>query len=294
MQLKMTLPMRWLVVFFGLTVFVSCKKNDDSTGNPPPTDSPSLYETAVGKWEVTSISGRSQQPITSSKVQDDPSVTSIEFLSDSTYIVEMSDSTVTTGSFTVTDSTSITLGNFGNLTQIKITGEKINFQITYDGSTLSVSANKAAEIPDSDKTKLLCRTWLLTHELSGDSAYLDEDGVDKITILFSNTGTYLTQYLKQGVVIDAQMAHWKWHPTIPDAIVDLAGDDTSDDNYLLITELTNSSFKFSYTWEDDNTFEEFNYVLIPYIHSGRISQTSVRKAASSRNSGAHGLFGTHK
>lgn len=294
--MKNRLHVHYLLFFFAFSIFASCKKDDKTSSTPTPT--PALYSTVLGKWTVIRpSSGRVQHNI-ASKIQSPAELTSIEFLNDSTYVIVMGEDEVTTGTFAVTDSTSITLSGLGSLSEIKIADGKMDFKLFYNGSVLVLSANKAAEIPATEKTKLLCRTWLLTHELSGDSAY-DNEGFgdpDKITILFSDAGTYLTQYIKQGVVTDAQLAHWKWHPTIPDAIVDLADDDTSDDNYLIITELTNSSFKFSYTWEDvdNNTSVTDRYVLIPYLHSGRVSQASMRKVVTSRHSSTHFLFGSHK
>ncbi|MFT3705529.1 MAG: hypothetical protein QM802_24380 [Agriterribacter sp.] len=281
---------RYLFVVAAIALFASCKKDDTTSPTPQPTNP--LYSSVLGKWNVTTTAGRIQGNV-SSKIQSPLQLLSIEFLSDTTYIVVMNDNTVTTVTFKITDSTSITLPDFGTLSEIKVADGKMNFKLQYNGSNITLSANKAAEIALTDDTKLLCRTWYLHNT---DSVYGDyEDGTDKITVLFSSAGTYLVQNYRQDTLINADIANWKWHPTKPKTILYWwDGDEPSDNDAVTITELTSTSLKMTETYIDGNDTETYNYVLTPYEHSGRVLQASMRKTVSSRHSNGHRLFGLHK
>lgn len=289
--MKNGLHIRYLLFFFVFSIFASCKKDDKASPTPPET--PALYQTVLGKWNVIRPSGRIQQNSISSKIQSPAELTSVEFLSDSTYVIVMDENEVTTGTFTVTDSTSITLSGLGNLSEIKVADGKMNFKLYYNGNSITLSANKAAEVALTGDTKLLCRTWYLTNT---DSIYEDyEDGTNKITVLFSAAGTYLVQNFRNDTLLEANIANWKWHATTPKTIQYWwDGEEPDEDDAVTITELTSASLKITETYTEGNNTEVYNYVLTPYVHSGRVSQPSMRKAVSHRHSNAHRLFGSQK
>lgn len=291
--MKNRLHIRYLLFFFTFSIFVSCKKDDKASPTPTPTTA--LYNTVLGKWTVIRPSGRIQHNI-ASKIQSPVELTSIEFLNDSTYVVITGENDVTTGTFTVTDSTSITLTGFGSLSEIKVADGKMDFKLFYNGSSLVLSANKAAEITLTSDTKLLCRTWYLTKEEYGDSVYSDtEDGADKITVLFSSAGTYLVQFFKQNTLLSAQAQNWKWHASKPMTIQYWHDDEQPDeDSYLSVTDLNSSSLKITETMVDGNQTHTYKYVFTPYSHSGRIAQASMKNSVSSRNSRTHGMFSIGK
>ena len=289
--MKNRLHVYYLLFFFAFSIFASCKKDDKTSLTPTPT--PALYSTVLGKWTVIRpSSGRVQHNI-ASKIQSPAELTSIEFLNDSTYVIVMGEDEVTTGTFTVTDSTSITLSGLGSLSEIKIANAKMDFKLFYNGSVLVLSANKAAEIALTGDTKLLCRTWYLTNT---DSLYDDyENGTDKITVLFSAAGTYLVQNFRNDTLLEADIANWKWHTSKPKTIIYWWDSEEPDENdAVTITELTGTSLKLTETFTEGNNTEVYNYVLTPYVHSGRISQASMKKVVSSRHSSGRRLFGLHK
>lgn len=289
--MKNRLHVYYLLFFFAFSIFASCKKDDKTSLTPTPT--PALYSTVLGKWTVIRpSSGRVQHNI-ASKIQSPAELTSIEFLNDSTYVIVMGENEVTTGIFTVTDSTSITLSGLGSLSEIKIADGKMDFKLYYNGSVLVLSASKAAEIALTGDTKLLCRTWYLTNT---DSLYDDyENGTDKITVLFSASGTYLVQNFRKDTLLEADIANWKWHATKAKTIIYWWDGDVPDENdAVTITELTGTSLKLTETFTEGNNTEVYNYVLTPYVHSGRVSQASMRKVVTSRHSSTHFLFGSHK
>ena len=289
--MKNRLHVYYLLFFFAFSIFASCKKDDKTSLTPTPT--PALYSTVLGKWTVIRpSSGRVQHNI-ASKIQSPAELTSIEFLNDSTYVIVMGEDEVTTGTFTVTDSTSITLSGLGSLSEIKIANAKMDFKLFYNGSVLVLSANKAAEIALTGDTKLLCRTWYLTNT---DSLYDDyENGTDKITVLFSAAGTYLVQNFRKDTLLEADIANWKWHTSKPKTIIYWWDSEEPDENdAVTITELTGTSLKLTETFTEGNNTEVYNYVLTPYVHSGRISQASMKKVVSSRHSSGRRLFGLHK
>lgn len=254
------------------TAFFSCKKDDGTKTNPDETIS--LYKTIAGKWNISSLSGRIKNVHTANKIQDTDDLASIEFLSDSTYIIVTSDLDVFTGNFKVTDSASITLTGFGALSEIKIANEKINFKLLYEGNSITITANKAAEIADSDNTRLLCRRWLLTQQEDGAGTYLDSDDADKITVLFSSSGTYLVQYLRKDLLLSAEIANWKWHATQSNTFLYWWYDDANNLNPVVIESLTKSMLRITETYYDGSETYTERYVLTPVEHSGRIMAPS--------------------
>lgn len=259
-----------LSVFY-LSVFTACKKGDQST--TPPVETNSLYKTVQGKWIVGTQSGRVKPINTSLKIQEAKDLTSIEFLSDSTYIIVSGDE-VFTGTFTATDTTSINLTGFGALSEIKIAGEKMNFKLSYQGNYIAISANKAATITLTETTKLLCKRWLIAKEEYGDTLYENSYNADKLIVLFSSSGTYLVQSLLKDSLLSADISNWQWHPTQANTFLYWWDDNEDDKMPVVIDELTNSILKLTETYTENSEIFTHKYVLTPIGASGRIAQSS--------------------
>lgn len=285
---------RYLFVLTVFAVLTSCKKDDHIS--PQPSIFSPLYNAVLGKWNIATTAGRitDNQSGISSKIQSPTQMASIEFLSDSTYIVISNDGTVTTGTFKITDSTSITLPNFGALSDIKVADGKMNFKLQCNGADIILYANQSDKIALTSDTKLLCRTWLLVPPEYGDSMYhySKDNTVDKITILFSSSGTYLVQYFQKDTIVLADIANWKWHASRPMTIQFWWGDaePKDDDNLVTIEALQSGALQLTETVTFNDVTYADSYVLTPYSHSGRISSSSMKTIISGRRADAHGFL----
>jgi hypothetical protein len=285
----------YLFVFAIFSLATSCKK-DDYTSPQTGTFSP-LYNAVLGKWNITTTVGRvtNNQSNISSKVQSPPQMVSIEFLTDSTYIVILNDGTVTTGTFKVTDSTSITLPNFGVLSDIKIADGDMDFKLQCNGTDIILYANQSNKIALTSDTKLLCRTWLLVPPEYGDSMYhyTKDNTVDRITILFSSAGTYLVQYFQKDTLVLANIANWKWHASRAMTIQFWWGNNEptgDDDGVVTIEVLKSGALQLTQTLTANNVTYSDSYILMPYSHSSRISSSTMNTTTSGRKEGANGFL----
>jgi hypothetical protein len=245
--------MKRLVYFTFLFVNVlllSCTKDHDIEPKPNDTEKSQLQTSIVGKWTVESRSGRT--------TADNAF---LEFLTDGTCIIYNIADTLVTGKFEATSGTEINLAKFGTLTEVKFEQGKVNLKLAYSGKKLTITAGKVAIVDSSDKTKLLSRNWSLTKEENGADFFVSGLGVDKVTVLFSASGTYLVQFSNKGQLVEAGMLNWKWHSAKADRIV-YWEDGTAvneDKNYVIIRELTKDILK---TTEYPNG-QLSNLVLIP-------------------------------
>ncbi|WAC12402.1 hypothetical protein [Dyadobacter pollutisoli] len=237
-----------ILVVFALAT--SCSKDhelpdpDDLSGNEK------LQTDILGKWIVETSSGRT--------MTDNAF---LEFLSDSSFIIYSITDTTVTGTFKVTSNTEISLANFGTMSEIKITQDKISFKLAFSGKWLAISAVKSTLVDASDKTKLLSRSWSLTTDESG-AILLDNDlGADKATVLISASGTYFAQFLSKGHAVESAMGNWKWHSTKTDRFVYWEDGEpiNEETNYMIIRELTKDILKTTDP-QPDGTFEYFVYI----------------------------------
>jgi hypothetical protein len=275
------------LVALSVLLFSCSKKGPDEEGNKA-EDTKALEAKIIGKWSFNNVSlatlavvrssaalkGKGLFTAPSNQLLPSVSVTSlptpsntgfIEFLSGNTYIIYDNFGAFFSGKFEVKDGSSISLAGFGSISEIRFNDQKINFKINYaaSGKSIEVMANKAAEIAATDKTKLLCaHTWYVTDDEDGKS--LVGNTIDRATILFSLSGTYLVQFFKSGKLVEAKVANWKWHTTDPNKIVYWWDDDLPNENtdYVLLRELTNSILK---TREElnSNPVVYNNFVLKP-------------------------------
>jgi hypothetical protein len=292
--------------FYAITIalavlLLSCSKKDSTAPDPDPNGGPDpavaaaakkLQKDVEGKWTfknatlplrvgVKATSGSrlfSQHVInrTGRILETAPAGDKtgfIEFLSDSTYMLFDAAGNYITGKFQATDGKTISLKDFGTLSEITFAQEKINFKITYSSNnkSITISANKAQPIPESEKAKLLSRKWYLTHEEDGHvifeeeaEIYDDEGNVtstffpDSLNFIMSSSGTYVVETFEKGHLKQAQMANWKWHSTLTDRFVywwyDVIEDEDRD--VVIIRELTKDVFKATEYWIDDNSGED--------------------------------------
>lgn len=281
-------------------ILLSCSKKNDSTPDPNPDPAAvaaaakKLHADVQGKWTfggmvlplrvgVKATKGTWLNPNNgtsqTARSQDTGPIKTgfIEFLSDSTYIIYDSENNYFTGKFEAKDGTTISLANLGTLSGINFTQEKINFKLTYtaNSKSITVTGNKAKDIPAGDRAKLLGRKWYLTHEEDGnqilnqETDIYNEEGtvtgtfiLDSLNFLMSPSGTYVVQMFEKKVLKTAQMANWKWHSTKTDRFVYWWYDEPVDEekDVIILRELTQDVFKAT---EYDEDMTEMKWLLKP-------------------------------
>ncbi|HEY3405148.1 MAG TPA: hypothetical protein VGK59_17310 [Ohtaekwangia sp.] len=230
-----------LAIVLVIASVISC--SDDSDGKK--SDS-ALKESIEGKWIVTSSSGR---------VSSD-SYESFEFNLSGNFIIVI-DGEVIFGIYEVIDDETIELEDYGTFKLVSVDGSSISFTFTPDsGDEITFTADKAPQVENSSKTKLLCKTWELV-ELDGEPVA----GTDyELTVLFSDAGTYYVSI--------TGLATWQWKDNDETTICySWEGDPTcTESNQAIIHELTNNKLVISDLLSD--------YELKPATNAGRKSKTS--------------------
>ncbi|MGN6437016.1 MAG: hypothetical protein ACTHMM_10805 [Agriterribacter sp.] len=259
---------RQLVLFLSLSVFFSCKKDDNPTPTPPPEE-PTVFERVQGRWDAeVEPPARSSNPAVSPKNQDMPHISSVEFFSDSSYILVFDHYRVYTGKFTVTDSTAFNFADFGAITNLKLSDDSISFSCMYDEDLpVSVKAAKVDEIVVSADKKPLLKTWVLSEDEDGAELYQEHyvPQGEKITMQFTASGTFLTRFGND----DKQMRNWKWHPQIANAAVQYypweSENDIEYNSYYKLVELTSTSLKIQQMFDEG----EEDVVVATYVLSAQ-------------------------
>lgn len=284
-------------------ILLSCSKKNDSAPDPEPDPTAvaaaakKLHADIQGKWTFGGVAvplrvspkGKTgtlfhpnNNTNTTARSQETGPIKTgfIEFLSDSTYIIYDSEEHYFTGKFEAKDGTTISLANLGTLSGIAFTQEKINFKLTYSSNnkSITVTANRAKDVPTGDKAKLLGRKWYLTHEEDGSKMFTEEVELyddkgnvtgtfipDSINFLMSSSGTYVVQMFDKGQLKSTEMANWKWHSSKTDRFVywwyDMPVDEEQD--FVIIRELTQDVFKASEYWIEDDGSVEMKWLLRP-------------------------------
>nr|WP_121271678.1 hypothetical protein [Pedobacter schmidteae] len=202
----------------------------------------------------------------------------IEFLKNNTYLVYDADGNYFTGTFDVRDGQTIDLAGFGTINEIKFTQEKIDFIVNYTAQNkkLTISANRAVSIPLTERTELLTgKIWSVTGEEKGQATFFNapidiqnsQDGsilltswVDKITFLFSSSGTYSIHFYYQNKLLAVNMFNWKWHSTDANKLVYWGYSETVDeDQFEVIREITKDVLR----WSNFDDGKEAKYVMRP-------------------------------
>jgi hypothetical protein len=229
------------ILFLLSVLMYACSKKSDDVEPVPGNGSSkiTLQSDVVGKWMIETPNARKAEK-----------GAFIEFLSDSTYIIYNLTPSAVSGKYKATSNTEITLDKFGSITEAKITKGKISFKIAYSGVTVLVSGTKSNAVDVSDKTKQLSHIWSLNNEGDGMIVFVSEDDyygkqIEKLTIRFSPSGTYLVQMYNKGEVFRSDMINWKWHSSKSDRIVYWKEGQTANDevNNIIITEITNKVLK---------------------------------------------------
>ena len=278
-----------LFLLAGMTLLFSCSKNDDNATDPTQEAAAKLQKDIQGKWLFStdivigrkairavnytnrSMFGRpTHEEVTVNSVNGTTSSMPgfIEFNSDSTYIIFDENGQVYTGKFESKTGDSIVLSGIGSLSGISISGSTLNFKLFYqkDNKTITITSNKAPEVPASDRTTLLCQhAWYIADEASGadwigeTGVEFDEQGnetvytIDSVGFIMSKSGTYLVQEFGSGKLRAARMANWKWHSTKADYIAYSWEDGVFDEenHRAQIAELTATKLKIVEGYDED-------------------------------------------
>ncbi|MFT3948302.1 MAG: hypothetical protein QM763_15130 [Agriterribacter sp.] len=248
--MKFRFEIRYFILLFSLSFFFSCKKDDTPT---PGTPEPTLFEKVQGRWNTNiELSGKISKPSgsgilqPSKKVQDIGYITSVEFFSDSSYILTFNYYYAFTDKFSVKDSASFELKTFGTISDLKVVGDSISFSCLYHDIPLTVKAVKAADITISNDKKPLLKNWHLTKEEDGETYYENYEVAEgDISFFFSSTGRFLVKF-SYGDASYAQSTDWSIFTSKENSLLLTYGyhNENSDYyRYMKIIELTDSRLK---------------------------------------------------
>lgn len=279
--MKFLFKTHYLVLLLSLGFLFSCKKDDATIKVIVPEEKPTLFEQIQGKWNVdVEFVPRISKPVPgklpdfSAKVQDVPTVTSIEFFGDSTYILVFNQYRAYTNKFTVKDSSTLSFTEFGDVSDIKVSSDSISFTFSYYDVPVSVKAAKSAKFNVPDNKKALLKEWILTREEDGAVYYGNADENTQITYLFTSSGTFGVKYssLEEYYLY---ALNWKEHNTKSDGIVYYYGENSDGDytysDYIKIVEVSATTLKLQLInvekeYDDDDniigTTESVEYTLV--------------------------------
>lgn len=234
-----------LLLLVVAVLFTSSCKKDDPTAivTPDPDPKPTLFETILGKWTANTPDGRKKTANVSGKNQGLPHFVSIEFLSDSTYLLEMEGNHIFEGRFSPSDSTVIDLRQFGVLSDIKFSGSVISFNLqTVNWGEFVVTAGKSEEVTAGEQTDLLCRVWEMSTPAIGPAIFdrYGGDGYMHLKLSFSKSGTYFIKQYALDTLEFAQTSTWRWHPSKANTFIYQY---KGKDKEVTIKQLTQSALK---------------------------------------------------
>lgn len=264
---------RHLAICLSLSVFFSCKKDDNAIPTPTPPEETNLFTQVQGRWnaEVDLPSGKIKSGKTSLKQQDqDTQFGVIEFFSDSTYVIAHSgDIYALSGKFKVENDSTISVnGLMGNITinNVKVANNVISFDfpISEDQEeSISVQATKATNLVVADDKKgLLYKNWLVEKNLAdGEHFYGNVSPGVQAFLFFSPSGTLMFKMKMQpGGDIPSDMPlemamfnNWEWHASQANTIASfpLPGAPAAPGEFKIIS-LTNTTLKVEQTTPGTN------------------------------------------
>jgi hypothetical protein len=185
---------RILTVIFALTIIISCSKDENEVKEPLKKESISA------KWLVNGTTDYE----------------SFEFNKSGNYIIVKNTSMKSTdnqnilfGTYENIDNTTIVLSDFGTIKISEINEDLISFSIQLVNSPeneIIINASKQAEMENTTKTELLCRTWEMA-TVNGENVTGTEY---ELSVLFSQAGTYFVEFANPEEDDDGGLAHWKW------------------------------------------------------------------------------------
>ena len=238
----------YLAVFLSMSLFFSCKK-DDNPGSPPPATTPppapTLFEMVQGRWDVdVPYAGKKANPSSPSfknqEKQDIGTVTSAEFFGDSTCVITFDHYYAIVHSISVSDSITFNIDGLGPVTDIRMFGDSLSFSFTYYDFPMTVKAAKRKNIQVDENKKALLNNWILTTEEDG-AAFYENNAIDgDFHMIISAAGSFVQQYPDY-----AESLNWRWHPEEPNAIVPYVAWENEENNnhYFKILELSSTRLK---------------------------------------------------
>jgi len=246
-----------------LGIALACKKDDDEdTNNNNDSDVVNVEKSTVSaKWEV----------------EGDSDYETFEFNESGTYVVvknspdkDTDEEIIILGTYLI-DGNLLILSDFGIVKVISLNEEQISFSVKLEGETDYgdvLIGNRSDELPVSDKTTLLCRTWKVK-VMSGDTLPEDEQGF----VTFFKSGTYITAWAGD------EVAKWKWYDSNENSWCYSWNEEIDCENYVIVTELTTSVHIFHLPGAED-----YPYVLEPWNNSKSYNSFYWGQFLKSRNS----------
>lgn len=252
MQLR--LQSRYLVLLFSLSFLFSCKKDDSPTTIIVTEEKTPLFQQIQGKWvaEIEYL-GRvsnfaiNKKPDFSAKVQDMPQVSSVEFFSDSTYVLVFGGYRGYTSKFNVKDTNTLHSAELGDISNVKIKGDSISFTFLYFETEVSVKAARSNNTNVAGDKQAIVNEWSLVDYEEGTSTIGNWGENVNISFLFTNSGTFGVKYAS-GDEYNLQVMEWKWKPGKVGEIIYYGMGNLTDGNYysnvyIKVVELTFTSLK---------------------------------------------------
>ena len=229
--------MKKLRLILRISVLVMClyscgKYNLNSSVQPLIS---SKLDTLIGKWNV---------------IDSKSGYTSFEFTKMGNYLVVdsiLKDKPIILeshfGTYQQNNKNILLSGYDGSIKMSSIDLSSIHFKLTFpnDTDTIVINARKAATLPSSLKTELICGTWLVD-SLNGNA--LDPKSVRNI--MFSEYGTYFTQIILSPSIVLNEVAQWVWGDKDSTICTALKGIPTCNGvNEIKILDLSLSKLKYS-------------------------------------------------
>lgn len=239
-----------MFIILAAVIVYSCKKKESDEETPEPSQN-----TVYAKWLVTGAAASE--------------FTSFEFNKSGSFIVVTPAST-RFGDYTKTG-TEMTLTNYATISITKLTDTQCEFTLTLYGKGIEsydITSTKAPSMALSGNTALLCRTWSL---VTLDSIPVAGTEME-LTVLFSESGTYLVHYITSN---QNGLAQWQWKDDTQKIMCyNWFGSPTcNDNNQVNIQTLTSS--KLIMVWEE-------RYELVPYTAKSSLSYSNLVKPSNNR------------
>jgi hypothetical protein len=177
-----------LALIFSLFIISSsCKKTEDPKPSSNNSSAGTPKEAYEKKWIINNATNRIAAG------SDSTAIASIEF-NNNTYIIILTDNTIITGTFTVSNTQQLVLTNYGTVIISELNNTNFNFVINRNNNTVSLASSSAPLITSTDREPTFYKTWKFT-SYSSDWDEVDSSfsHIDELYVTFSAYGTYLVQ-----------------------------------------------------------------------------------------------------
>ena len=180
----------------------------------------SAEDSITGKWgfESTSNKGRATKSF-------------VEFLGDGRYI--FSDwSGFQIDKYTLNGSRGVVLKDVGEIDNAELAKESMDLNLTSSGKTSKVKAQKVVGLEESERTKILSRSWIMLAEEDGKDSVKN---IPKTILTFSKFGTCITEaYQTEKVKPFITVRNWTWHPSEKNTVSFSMDNRSSKEGYNLM------------------------------------------------------------